>query len=987
MTPSPSERGEPSAHPSPFPPALNAFSPEYIEGLYHSWQSDPASVEEHWRTFFQGFDLGVARPTHRAAKQSAAVAGAASSGDAVAAAGSDALARGGQSKVDSLIYNYRDLGHLAAELDPLGTQRPFPDQLTLERFDLGDRDLSANFDPGSLPLDNPAPLSGILELLEQTFCRRIGVEFMHLADRDRRRWLGKRMEAVRNRPSWTADQKQHFMRRLIAADAFEAFLDKRYIGWKRFGVEGAESLLVILDTIIEAGPSLGIREFALGMAHRGRLNVLANVLHKRFDQIFTEFEETWMEDFLEGGGDVKYHAGYSSDHVTLGGDSVHLTLAPNPSHLAFVTSVVLGRVRAKQRLKGDTEGRSQVVPLIMHGDAAFAGQGIIAECFNMSRLDGYTVGGTIHIVTNNQLGFTTEQRDSFGGIYCTEIGKMADAPIFHVNGDDPEACAWVARLAVEYRQTFKSDVIIDMWCYRRNGHNEADEPSFTQPLMYERVRKQVPVVKKYRAQLEQEGVIDAPTFERMYQDFMKEMDEAQTRTRQSPVDPTIEPFHAQWSGMSGHYHDEPIETGVPMATLERIASAIGSVPSHIEPHKTVAKLLKSRAQLGGGTVDWALGEALAFGSLLLEGRAIRLTGQDVERGTFSHRHAVTHCQRSGEQHLALNQLAPDQARFCVHNSPLTEQACMGYEYGYSLADPNMLVIWEAQFGDFANGAQVIIDQFVASAEFKWHRATGLTLLLPHGYEGLGPEHSSARIERFLQLHAAGNMQVVVPTTAAQLFHLLRRQMHRNFRKPLIVFTPKSQLRSATSTSPIEALVKGSFQRVIVDDFVDPAKATRLILACGKMANELLDRRAKVGRTDIAITRIEQLAPFPEDLVKAELARFPSAEVVWVQEEPRNQGAYPFLRMAFIDRLGRDLAFMGRGNAPSPAVGSAKMHMQQQERIWAEAIPAPGGESAHASAAAQKDGGKTAGSKSGGESASASKDGGKKPGREAAASKN
>jgi len=984
VTPSEPARGVPSASPlRAAPSAINGQQIEYIEELYELWKQDPDSVDAAWRTFFNGFDLGFARyatdagaaaGTGRRAQE--AVSGATPGADTAAA-------RGSQSKVDSLIYNYRDLGHLAAELDPLGTERPFPEQLTLESFGLSDADLHRSFDPGSLPLENPAPLSQIVSLLEETFCRNIGVEFMHLPDRDRRRWLGKRMEAVRNRPEWTPEQRQYLLRRLIAADSFETFFEKRYVGHKRFGLGGGESLIVILDQMLELSPALGIREFALGMAHRGRLNVLANILHKRFEQILTEFEDAWVDGFVEGGGDVKYHRGHSSDHVTAGGHKVHLTLAPNPSHLAFVTAVVQGRCRAKQRLHGDSEGRAQVVPIIMHGDAAFAGQGVIAECLNMAGLDGYEVGGTVHIIINNQLGFTTNPSDLFSGRYCTDIAKTADAPIFHVNGDDPEACAWVARLALEYRQTFKSDVVIDMWCYRRNGHNESDEPSFTQPLMYQAIRKQPPVARKYRAQLEQQGVITPADFERLHEDFQKEMDEAQTRTREKPVDPSVIPFQAQWSGLVSEYHEATVETGVPKSTLEHIASVIGTAPEHITPHKTVAKLLKGRAELGGDAgVDWALGEALAFGSLLMEGHPIRLSGQDVERGTFSHRHAVVNCQESGASYLPLNHLSQEQGRICIHNSPLTEAACVGYEYGYSLADPRMLILWEAQFGDFANGAQVFIDQFVATAEPKWQRASGLTLLLPHGYEGQGPEHSSARLERYLQLCANGNMQVVCPTTAAQIFHLLRRQLKRNFRKPLVVMTPKSMLRSPRSASPIEHFVTGSFQRMIPDEKADATVVTRLVFCTGKISHELRDRRDSAGAKHVAVTRVEQLHPFPEDLVSAELARFPKAEVVWVQEEPRNMGAYAYVRSLFLDRLGRDLPFIGRADAASPAVGSPKMHAQQQERIIATAVGA--GSLKDGSINGARELGESKGGKE--STKSTAPESSRKPGREAAAHK-
>ncbi len=937
MTSSSSSDGSRPPQPPHLPEGINAWQGDYLEAQYEQWKRDPRSVGPEWQTFFRGFDLGAARP---APAEGGAVPGGAGM-DAVAGA------RTAPSKVDSLIYNYRDLGHLAAELDPLGSQRPFPEQLTLESFGLSDGDLQQPFDPGSLPLPNPAPLADILNLLEETYCRHLGVEYMHIQDRDRRRWLQKRMETVRNRAPFTAEQKRQILERVMAADAFEHFLEKRYVGMKRFGLEGGESLMVILDQLVELGPANGVREYAFGMAHRGRLNVLANVMRKQFDQIFTEFEDTWQAPYVGVGGDVKYHMGYSLDHVTRTGQTVHLTLAPNPSHLAFITSVVMGRSRAKQRLHGDTEARQQVIPVLIHGDAAFAGQGIIAECFNMSKLDGYTVGGTVHVIVNNQLGFTTSQKDLFSGRYCTDIAKMVEAPIFHVNGDDPEACAWAARLALEYRQAFRQDVVIDMWCYRRNGHNEADEPRFTQPLMYDSIRRQLPVAQRYSAALTQEGVLTEGEFDRLHAEYQKVMDAAQSRSKQQPVDPGVEPFRDRWSGMQGQAHHQPVETGVDAAVLKRIAAAIGTAPEGVEPHKTVARVMKQRAELGGDAgVDWGTAEALAFGSLLLEGHPIRLTGQDVERGTFSSRHAVVTCQKSGEQHIPLNALSPDQARFCVHNSPLTENACMGFEYGYSLVDPRMMVLWEAQFGDFANGAQVIIDQFLASAEVKWHRASGLVLLLPHGHEGLGPEHSTARPERYLELCADDNMQVCAPTTAAQIFHLLRRQMKRNFRKPLIVLSPKSMLRLPAASSPLAEFTKGSFRRVIPDAAIDaggadPANATRLLLCTGKMSHELLAHRARNGNRSAAIVRVEQLFPFPEEEIEAELRRHPKATPTWVQEETRNGGAFPFMRKMFLDRLGRDLAYIGRPELPSPSGGSMKQHLAQQEKILLEALgPAP-----------------------------------------------
>jgi 2-oxoglutarate dehydrogenase E1 component len=945
----------PSTPPFILPPQVNGLDPAFLDSLYQQWKKSPTAVPADWQTFFQGFELGFERaPEPPRADGPAASTSTAPPEVAPPLAAHATGPRGSQSKVDSLIYAYRNLGHLAADLDPLGGERPFPEQLTLESFGLTDADLEATFDPGSLPLPNPAPLSEIVSLLEETYCGHIGVEYEHVQHRDKRRWLQQRMESVRNKPAFDATVRKRLLDRLVAAEGFESFLEKRYIGKKRFGLEGGESLIAILDTLVEQAPANGIREFALGMAHRGRLNVLANVLHKKFDQIFTEFEEAWTEDFVEGGGDVKYHQGYSGDVTTTTGQSIHLTLAANPSHLEFVTAVVMGRCRAKQRMHHDTEQRKAVVPVVMHGDAAFPGQGVVAECLNMALLDGYTVGGTVHIIVNNQVGFTTNQRDLFSGTYCTEIAKMVDAPIFHVNGDDPEACAWAARLALEWRQSFGTDVVIDLWCFRKNGHNETDEPAFTQPLMYQRIRSHPGVMRLYAQRLEQEGVVTKADIDAMHAELHQRMDEAQTRTRGQPVDPSPDPFKQAWAGLREDYSDAPVETGVPEKSLRAIAARLSHLPDGFTPHKNIARLLKSRAELGATAgVDWALGELLAFGSLLLEGHPIRLTGQDVERGTFSHRHVVVNCQERGTPHVALNDLGGEQARFCVHNSPLTEQAVVGYEYGYSLTDPRMLIIWEAQFGDFGNGAQVIIDQFIASAETKWQRFSGLVLQLPHGYEGQGPEHSSARLERFLQLCAGDNMVVCQPTTAAQLFHLLRRQMKVNFRKPLVLMTPKSMLRLPAACSPLKDFTTGCWQRVLADEAAPPPESARRLLLCsGKLFHELAAQRAKAAAGDVAIARVEQLHPFPVDEIQAQLDRFAKAEVVWVQEEPRNMGAWRHVQANFMDHFAsRAIRYIGRGDAASPAVGSQKMHQHEQDRILVEAVGAARSETVAGKAAA------------------------------------
>ena len=918
--------------PSAAPSSVNGWNADYVESMYARWKQDPSSLSEDWNRFFLGFDLG------RRSEGSESTGG-----------------NPAQARVDSLIYHYRDIGHFAADLDPLGSKRPFPQMLTLESFGLGDDQLEELFDPGTVPLPNPSPLGTIIEHLESTYCGHVGVEYMHIQDRDRRRWLQSRMEPVRNRPDFATEDRLHLLRRLIDADGFEAFLRKRYVAKKKFGLEGGDSLIPMVDQIIEHGAAGGIREFAIGMAHRGRLNVLTNILEKTFAQIFTEFAESWTDDFLDGGGDVKYHLGYSNTTTTRRGDSVHLTLAPNPSHLEFVTPVVLGRCRAKQRVHSD-EAREQVVPVIIHGDAAFPGQGVVAECFNMMRLDGYTVGGTIHLVINNQIGFTTNQNDSFSGRYCTDVAKMIDAPIFHVNGDDPEACAWVAQLAVDYRQAFKNDVVIDMWCYRLNGHNEADEPSFTQPLMYRTIREKTPVVEVYAEKLRNSGLIDDATYRNQQAELQERLQEAQTRSSEQPVDPSIDPFQSMWSGLQDGYVFDTVDTTVDEATIHRIAEALTSTPDGFELHKTVNRGLKSRnvpCQDLDEPVDWSTAELLAYGSLLVDGHAVRLSGQDVERGTFSHRHAVVHDQETGETWIGLNHIDDQQARMCIHNSPLTECAVVGFEYGYSLADPQMLIIWEAQFGDFANGAQVIFDQFMASAETKWKRSTGLVLFLPHGYEGQGPEHSSARLERFLSLCADDNMQVCAPTSGAQLFHMLRRQVKQPFRKPLVVMTPKSMLRLPAARSTTRELIDGSFQTILDDGTVDPGSVRELLLCSGKIYYDLDARRRELGREDVAIVRVEQLYPVDVEGIRGIIDRYPGADRVrWVQEEPENNGAWRFMETTLNRLLGVRLSYTGRDENASPAVGSMLISTQEQKRILDEALgPIPSADSGEATAEA------------------------------------
>jgi 2-oxoglutarate dehydrogenase E1 component len=920
--------------------AINSWNAEYIDTMYQQWLSDPESVAESWQQFFRGFDLGArsaAGPALRAGSESHDSERRGTSGDA------DALiaALRKQGKVDALIYHYRDIGHLIADLDPLGTKRPFPKSLELESFGLHESDLDALFDVGLLPLERPSTLRAIIDMLQQTYCGHVGVEYMHMQDREQRRWLQAYMEPVRNRPQFTHEQKMHLLRELIEADALESFLHRRYMGKKRFGLDGGEALIPMLDALIDRGPLRNVKEFTIGMAHRGRLNVLVNILHKTYDQLFTEFEEAWVEDFIESGGDVKYHRGYSADHTTSGGEPVRLTLSPNPSHLEYVNAVVLGRARAKQRIRRDMN-REQCVPILMHGDASFPAQGVVAECLNMVHLDGYTVGGTIHVVINNQVGFTTDPKDAHSGRYCTDIAKMIEAPIFHVNGDDPEACAFVAQLALDYRQAFKNDIVIDFWCFRKHGHNEGDEPTYTQPLLYERIRKQEPVLTKYAAQLVAEGEITQDEFERGYERLRSALDEAQTRTKEKPVEPTVRALSNTWAGLKMEYSDEPVETAAPKDQLVKVSKALAKMPDGFNLHKKLKKLMDYRGSAveKDEPLDWAMGEMLAYGTLLDDGFAVRLTGQDVERGTFSHRHAVLFDQKTGKGFEPLNNLASGQSKFCIHNSPLTESACVGFEYGYSLGDPKMLVIWEAQFGDFVNGAQVYFDQFVASAEAKWKRSSGMTCFLPHGYEGQGPEHSSARLERFLILCANNNMAVVYPTTPAQMFHMLRRQMKRAFRKPLIVMTPKSLLRHPEATSSVAELTSGGgFQRVIDDPFVkNPARKRRVLLCTGKIYYDLIAHRRNVTDADVAIIRVEELYPFPEMPLREVLKRYPAeAEMVWAQEEPRNMGAYRFMREQLQDKLDIEVHYIGREVHASPAVASQKMHEQQQKSIMVSAI--------------------------------------------------
>ena len=914
------------------PSALNAWNAAYLEEAYERYCQDPGSVSAEMRAFFQGFDLARSG-------SGASPAGTAAHGEASHF----------QAGVDTLIESYRELGHVAARLDPFGRERKRSEALDPSFHGLGPDDLDLQADVESVKgLPPNSTVAALINYLERTYCGPAALEFMHIESIDERVWWLERFERGGGGIELSHGEQVHVTRQLLLAEQFEKFLGKRYPGDKRFSLEGSESLIPLLDRLVEGAANLGVEEIVLGMAHRGRLNVLNNIIGKTYAQIFTEFEDNWDADFVDAGGDVKYHRGYSGTRQFDNGKMIHLALASNPSHLEAVGPVVNGRCRAKQRLRGD-QHRRRVIPVIVHGDAAISGQGIVAEMANFSQLEGYTTGGTIHVVVNNLIGFTTVPEDSRSSRYCTDIAKMIGAPVLHVNGEDPEAVVAAAQMAIEYRQKFRRDVFIDMWCYRRFGHNEQDEASFTQPVMAGLIKRKPSTLKVYAERLLALGVLDDNDMTIIRDRLDQSLEQAQEAAKSSPYDPTIDPGSARWTGLDRSYKFDPVDTGVSRAMLEEVCSGLARVPQGFRVNPKLQRMLDARAALlETRDISYADAESLAFGTLLLEGTPIRLSGQDSRRGTFSHRHAVLRDFGTGQPCTPLNQMrtlwephkgpfdpAAQQAKLCVYDSPLSEASVLGFDYGYSLADPNMLVLWEAQFGDFVNGAQVIIDQFLASAELKWERWSGLVMLLPHGYEGAGPEHSSARMERFLKLCAADNMQVVYPSTGPQVFHVLRRQTKRHFRKPLIVCTPKSMLRVPTGS--IDELMTGRFQELIDDPrFVagaDRKKVTRVILCSGKFYHELAERRDQAGRDDVALIRVEQIYPFHTALFKEITASYPAkAELCYAQEEPRNAGAGLFVLDRLRDELGLNGRYLGRPMSPTPAVGSKRAHKHEQQAL-------------------------------------------------------
>ena len=930
---------------------LNSSNASYVEALYQRYQADPASVDPEWATFFQGFDYGYLRAEEEEGEEGAAAAApsrvpepAAPQPEPVPPA-PDLLEHAehrehGDRDVIALVRAYRQWGHYIARLDPLGDDPDSHPLLELSEFGLTEADLYKGAGASTFRRESDGTLGGLIRLLRRTYCGSLGIDTMSTSDKDQEAWLEERVEPILGRLDYSPEERRRILFLLTEAEEFERFLHTRYVGQKRFSIEGGDALLPLLDALVETGSGLGVEEMVIGMAHRGRLNVLAHILHKPYEVILADFEGASRGEGAEDEGDVKYHQGYSYDFVTSHGRKMHLSLSPNPSHLELVNPVIEGMVLAKQDYLQDQEERSRVVPLQIHGEAAFTGQGTVAETLNLAQLEGYWNGGTIHVVIDNQLGYTATPRETRFTRYPTDIAREIGAPVFHVNADDPEQVVHAARLAVGFRQEYKRDVLIDLKCYRRHGHNEADDPTLTSPRMYQKIAAHPTATDLYAGQLIEAGVTTAGEVEDMRVHVQEALERCQEKARRLKVKPRTNTFGGIWQGMTWAGPDWDAETGVSRRTLKRIGELATRAPEGFQVHRTVERINAARREMAAGErpVDWGAAEMLAWGSLLLERVPVRLAGQDAQRGTFAHRHAVWHDVETGARHAPLAHLSSRQGEFVVLNTMLSELAVLGFEYGVSSADPRRLVMWEAQFGDFANGAQLVIDQYISSAEAKWHRMCGLVLLLPHGYEGMGPEHSSARLERYLQLCAKNNMQVVYPTTPGQIFHVLRRQMHRSFRKPLVVMTPKSLLRHKSCVSDIDELAAGGFRNVIDDGTAEPEAIRRLILCTGKIYYDLLEEREERGLDEVALVRLEQLYPFPEDEVAEAIGRYPKAEkFLWVQEEALNMGAWYFVQPLLDELLPAEPGYVGRDEAASPAVGDAGQHQTEQHEIVAQAL--------------------------------------------------
>ena len=930
---------------------------EYVDALYEAYLQDPNGIPPEWRDYFDQLPRVATETTsihdvpHSVLRDRfARISKMRVRTDATVSHDSHATEyERKQVRVVQLISAYRQRGHQQAKLDPLAlNDRPDVPDLTLSFHELSEADLDTTFQVGTVYFGRAeATLAQIRSDLESTYCAQVGAEFMHIVDTEERHWIMSRMEAVRSAPEFATQQRLNILRQLNGAEGLERSLGSKYPGTKRFGLEGGESLVPMMAEAIQRIGGYGAKEICIGMAHRGRLNMLVNILGKNPVHLFDEFEG---KATYSGSGDVKYHQGFSSNMMTPGGE-VHLSLAFNPSHLEIVSPVVEGSVRARQDRREDASGDS-VVPIVIHGDAAFAGQGVVMETFQMSQTRAYRTGGTLHIVLNNQIGFTTSERaDARSTEYCTDIAKMVQAPIFHVNGDDPEAVVFVTQLAVDYRNQFNKDVVIDLVCYRRRGHNEADEPSVTQPAMYEKIKSHPSTRALYAERLINAGLLTEQEDAEWVEQYRVALERDEPLVSSLVSEPNKAMF-VDWSPYLGHRWDVAAETSVPITQLKALSEQLNTVPDGFAVHRVVKKLLADRLKMGAGAqeVNWGFAETMAYASLLDEGYPVRLTGQDVGRGTFSHRHAVLHGQRDGDTHIPLMHVAEGQAPFRIYDSLLSEEAVLAFEYGYATTSPTGLVVWEAQFGDFANGAQVVIDQFISSGENKWSRLCGLTMLLPHGYEGQGPEHSSARLERFLQLCAEDNIQVCIPSTPAQVFHMLRRQAIRPLRKPLIVMTPKSLLRHKEAVSQLEELAEGTFQTVIDEtDALDPAGVKRVVLCSGKVFYDLRAARREREIEDIAIIRIEQMYPFPRLDLQAVLGRYPNIEdAVWMQEEPKNQGSWYAMQSRLSTVVRREkvdvyLRYVGREPSASAAAGYSALHLREQEQFIDEALgPMPWG---------------------------------------------
>jgi 2-oxoglutarate dehydrogenase E1 component len=907
----------------------------YIENLYLQWEKNPSSVDAAWSAYFRrAVGTGVVLPQE------------------TAPAGRDDMAYR-QSRVDSLLWAYRDIGYLYARLNPLGgdfgpehdyLRHDEPDvyeKLTLEEFGIPAGDLDTVFSAGRVMKPSPAPLREIIKAFEETYCGSIGVEFLHIQNKNIRRWLIEKMESVRNKPGLDAAQKRIILEDLLRTESLEQMLHSSFIGQKRFSLEGSEVIIPGLHFLVDSASRYGIEDFVIGTTHRGRLAILNTILHMTPEEIFSRFEENFQPDSSGGSGDVKYHIGYETDHILDSGGMVHISMAANASHLESVDAIVQGKARALQDKKKDNQ-RKRILPVLLHGDAAFSGQGVVAENFNISKLGGFTTGGTIHIIINNQIGFTTSARDARSSIFPTDAAKALPVPIFHVNGDDPEAVVYVADLALQFRQTFGTDCVIDVFCYRRHGHNEADEPSFTHPRMYQIVSGHPGVGAIYGEHCTETGILSRQEQDSIKLKYMNSLKEALENSKSEPISKIDTTQGPEWSSISSRYSHEQINTGVAESVLRRIGRHILTVPEGFNIHPILGRILQRKRDTfeNNSIVDWSFAEALAFGSLLLEQIPVRLSGEDSVRGTFSQRHLTWWDIKSKAPHpyTALQTLDEKQAELMVFDSPLSEYSVVGFEYGYSLIHPHALVAWEAQFGDFSNGAQVIIDNYIASAESKWGRASGLVLLLPHGYEGQGPDHSSAHLERFLQLAACDNIQVCNVTTPAQYFHLLRRQVKAGFRKPLVLMTPKSLLRHPKVVSTINDLAEGGFREVL-DDSCEPDNISRILLCSGKIYYDLITQREAVKNTDTALIRIEQLYPFPKQALGACLEKYSHLrDITWIQEEPRNFGAWSYINERFRTYLpAMDLHYFGRDQSSSSAAGSFKQHQTEQKKLVEDAF--------------------------------------------------